>query len=99
MTQFLETVCNISFDQPGDSSPMVVDFSQRRVTSTIGARIPASGWRTAAQSTLPAESVSLLAPACQTRRACRAHVSSRFSSECRFVVLEAIDSAHSVMLL
>src|SRR6516164_11842566 len=98
MTQFLETACNVSFDQPGDSSPMVVDFSQRRVTSTVGARIHASGRRTAAQSTLPAGSVSLLAPVCQTRRACRAGVSSRFSSECRFVVLGAIDSAHSALL-
>ena len=73
MTQFLETACNVSFDQPGDSSPMVVDFSQRRVTSTCGARIHASSRRTAAQSTLPAGSVSLLAPVCQTRRAYSQH--------------------------
>ncbi len=34
----IETVCNISFDEPGYSSPMVVDFSQCRVATTVGAK-------------------------------------------------------------
>ena len=38
MIELLKAVCNISLDKPGDSSPMVVDFSQCRVTSTFGAK-------------------------------------------------------------
>ena len=49
----IETLRDISLDEPGRSCPLLVDFSERGVTSRVRDEIHASGLKTAVRSTLP----------------------------------------------